>query len=92
MAINMLITEIFRNYTPDSGDNAECVSCGAGFTVPEIAARRNASLACPNCGRGQTAKESIAAREESDAHVISQAPDEDPFADSEWAVGKEGQS
>ncbi|MFY0655348.1 MAG: hypothetical protein JXR12_01085 [Neptunomonas phycophila] len=86
----MLITEIFRNYAPENGDNAECVSCGAGFTVPEIAAKRNASLACPNCGKPQTAKESIAARQESDANVMAQAPDLDPHADSEWAAGKEG--
>ena len=86
----MILEEIFRNYAPENGDNAECKSCGAGFTVPEIAARRNASLACPNCGQAQTAKEAITAREESDANVMSQAPDEDQFADSEWTAGREG--
>lgn len=83
----MLLTEIFRNFSQEHSDNAECVSCGAGFTVPEIAARRNAPLACPNCGKAQTANDAIEAKRESDAHVANQAPDEG-YSDSEWAAGR----
>ncbi len=84
----MVLTEIFRNYEQEHTDNAECVSCGAGFTIPEIAASRNAPLACPNCGEAQTAKESIDARRESDAHTTDQAPDDSMTDDSEWTAGR----
>lgn len=78
----MVLTEIFRNYAQEHTDNAECVSCGAGFTIPEIAARRNAPLACPNCGEAQTAKESIDARRS----YYHQAPDDSMTDDSEWTA------
>ena len=86
----MRLDEIFRNFQNEIGDNASCVKCTADFTVPEIAERKNAPLACPNCGEPQTAQEAIASRKKKDDHISAQAPDIDPGADSEWASGKMG--
>lgn len=85
----MQLNEIFRNFTNEHSDNAVCHNCGAQFTIPAIVQKHSSLATCPKCGENNNTKDALA-RYEEDQHIISQAPDENPHADSEWTGGRQG--
>lgn len=84
----MQLNEIFRNFRTEITDNATCGECGSQFTIPAIVQKHSTMATCPNCGQNNLVKDAME-RFEEDQHIISQAPDLDPYADSEW-VGAKG--
>lgn len=87
----MQLNEIFRNFVNEHGDNATCHNCGAQFTIPAIVQKHSTMATCPNCGENNLVKDAMD-RYEEDQHIMSQAPDEDPFADGEMTGGQMGNS
>lgn len=85
----MQLNEIFRNFTNEHSDNAACHNCGAHFTIPAIVQKHSTLATCPNCGENNVVEDAME-RYKEDQHIMSQAPEEDPYADGEMTSGRQG--